>query len=143
MPYIVCRRPLDGAYGCCLLFLGLMFEPCKHCICALVVITSFEELNSICYISGRMLLGINMNGATKVAPFMLFCFYLFLHVYEMFLAVIKFVLQESHFLRRNNMHTSPVFQLPFSFQAYEALVDIGGYVRVYVQVEFLNANLVD
>jgi hypothetical protein len=41
------------------------------------------------------------------------------------------------------MHAKPVFHLPFAFQAHEALVDIGSHVWVYVQIEFLDANLVD
>lgn len=73
----------------------------------------------------------------------LFCFNFLLHVNKMLLAVIKFVLQEGHFLRRNYMYAHAIFHLPFAFKAYYALIDICCYIGMYMQIEFLNSNLID
>ena len=73
----------------------------------------------------------------------LFCFNLFLHVDELFVAVVKLILQERHLLRRYNMYSHAIFYLPFPFQGDESLAYIGGDIRVYVQIKLLYANLID
>ena len=41
------------------------------------------------------------------------------------------------------MHAKSIFELPFTLEGDESLVDIGCHVWVNVQVEVLDANLVD
>lgn len=65
------------------------------------------------------------------------------HVDKLLLAVVEFILQESHFLRGNDVYTESVFHLPLPFQGHDALVDIGSYVWVHMKIEFLDTNLVD
>ena len=69
--------------------------------------------------------------------------YLLFHIDELSLHVVELILQERQFLRRYDLHAQAVLHLPAEFQADDALVDVGGDVGVYVQVESLDANLVD
>ena len=68
---------------------------------------------------------------------------LLFHVDELSIGVVELVLQECEFLRWDNTYAEPVFQLPPPLLREEAFVDVGGNVGVDVQVEFLDANLVD
>ena len=77
------------------------------------------------------------------AFFRLLRFNLFFHINELLLGIVEFVLQECEFLRRNDVHTSSVFQLPPPFLRDKALIDVGGNVGMDVQIEFLDADLID
>lgn len=41
------------------------------------------------------------------------------------------------------MHAKSIFELPFALEGNYSLVDVGSNVRMYMQVEGLDANLVD
>ena len=73
----------------------------------------------------------------------LFRFYLFLHVYELTVVVVELILQESEFLRGYHMDAKSIFHLPLALQAENALVDVGSHVRMYVQVEPADSDLID
>ena len=73
----------------------------------------------------------------------LFGFLFFLHVEELVILVVEFVLQECQFLRWNNVEAEAILKLPFTLQGDEPLVDKGSYVWVDIQTESLDTNLVD
>ena len=64
------------------------------------------------------------------------------HVYELIVIVIELVLQECKFLRCYNLYSESIFELPSAFHAYESLIDVCCYIRMYVQCEFLLAYFV-
>ena len=74
---------------------------------------------------------------------MSFRFNFFLHVYELPVGVIELVLQECEFLGSYDVESESVFHLPFSLQGPHPLIDVGSYIRMHVQMEFLYAYLVD
>ena len=67
----------------------------------------------------------------------------FFHVDELLVGIVEFVLQESELLRGDNSHTRAVLHLPAALQGNKALIDVCRYIRMHVQVEFLDSNLVD
>ena len=84
------------------------------------------------------------SGTTNlVIPPFSFRFLFLPHVDLLFLAVIELVLQETHLLRGDDVHANAVSHLPFPFQGDESLVDVGSHIRVDMQIELLNADLVD
>lgn len=76
-------------------------------------------------------------------PSFLFVFHLLAHVDELLLVIIELVLQEAHLLRGNHMYTQSVVHLPLTLHTDEALIDVGSHIRVDVQVESFDANLID
>ena len=70
-------------------------------------------------------------------------FNLFLHVEILTLCVVELILQEGEFLGRNDVHTESVFHLPLAFEAHDALVDVGSDIGMNVEIELLDAYLVD
>ena len=73
----------------------------------------------------------------------LLCFLLFLHIHILVILVVEFILKERQLLRRNHIEAESILKLPSALQGNEALVDEGRYIRIYIQSEFLDANLVD
>lgn len=69
------------------------------------------------------------SGASAL---ILFDFDLFLHVDLFSVKIVEDVLQESKALIGNHFNAKSVFHLPFSFQGNDALIDIGGDIRVDV-----------
>lgn len=59
-------------------------------------------------------------------------FNFFLHVYLLTVGIVEDVLQKREFLVGNHFDTKSVLHLPLALQGYEALVDVGGDVRVDV-----------
>lgn len=82
------------------------------------------------------------EDAFRTLPF-LFVLHLLAHVDELLLVIIELVLQEAHLLRGNHMYTQSVTHLPLTFHTDETLIDVGSHIRVDVQVESFDANLVD
>ena len=83
------------------------------------------------------------NGAFFLRIKNLLCFLFFLHIQILVVLVVEFILEERQFLRWNYIEAEPILKLPFALQGNEALVDEGSYVRIHIQSEFLDANLVD
>ena len=83
-----------------------------------------------------------MGGCISHPP-ILFVLHLLAHVDELLLVIIKLVLQEAHLLRGDHMYTQSVTHLPLTLHTDEALIDVGSHIRVDVQVESFDANLVD
>lgn len=75
--------------------------------------------------------GVRRFGRTLPFP-LLFDFNFFLHVYLFAVRVVEDILQKREFLVGNHFDTKSVLHLPLPFHGYEALVDVGGYVRVDV-----------
>ena len=67
----------------------------------------------------------------------------FLHVEELVILVVEFVLKESQFLRRNDFDSESILELPLQAKGNETLVDECGNIRIDIQRELLDANLVD
>lgn len=63
---------------------------------------------------------------------LLFDFNFFLHVYLFAVRVVEDILQKCEFLVGNHFDTKSVLHLPLPLHGHEALVDVGGYVRVDV-----------
>ena len=74
---------------------------------------------------------------------LLFCLNLLFHVDELALHVVEFILQESQFLRGDNVYSKAVFHLPAPLQRDDSLIDEGSDVGMYMQVELANTYLVD
>ena len=75
-------------------------------------------------------------------PCLSFRFDFLFHVNEIAFLVIKFILEESQFLRGDDIQPQPVLHLPLAFYGNQSLVYVSGYVWMYVQVELLDADLV-
>ena len=73
----------------------------------------------------------------------LLCLLLFLHIQILVILVIEFILEERQLLRRNYIEAESILKLPSALQGNEALVDEGSYIRIHIQSELLDANLVD
>ena len=63
---------------------------------------------------------------------------LLFHVYLFSLSVRKLILKEGETLIGDNLDAESVFHLPLAFHRHEALVDVGGDVRMDVQGKFLH-----
>lgn len=66
-----------------------------------------------------------------------------LHVYLFSLCISKLVLQEGETLIGDNLDAESVLYLPLSLHRHEALVHVGGDVRMDVQGKFLYLQFVD
>ena len=66
-----------------------------------------------------------------------------LHVNELVLAIVEFILQESQFLRGDNADSQSILHLPLALQAHQALVDIGSHVGMDMEIKALYAYLID
>ena len=83
------------------------------------------------------------NGAFFLRIKNLLCFLFFLHIQILVVLVVEFILEERQFLGWNYIEAETILKLPFALQGDEALVDEGSYVRIHIQSEFLDADLVD
>ena len=72
-----------------------------------------------------------------------FCFHLLRQVDLVSLFVLEYILKETQLLAWDDAETETILQLPSAEHGDEPLVDVGGYVRVNVQLETFCVECVD